>query len=296
MIVLRRPVKCKSFFSARTQIFSPKPPVFLLNSPRRSFIIGITMEMEGHCGMAQIAAVISGKGGTGKTSVCAAVSSSLALSGQRVLCIDCDVGLRNLDLSLGMADLASVTFTSVMRGDYALSDAPHHPQMENLVLLTAPVRETPESLDPARFAALLREAKDAFDWILIDAPAGLGTLFTLATSFCDLAIVVSNADPASMRDAGRASEVLFSARPEAGAKLVVNRVSAKLYKKMRATIDDVMDSVGLPLLGIVPEDADVTLAAASGTPLVLYSHKGAAEAAQNIANRLLGKKTPLMKL
>lgn len=254
------------------------------------------MKMEGHCGMAQIAAVISGKGGTGKTSVCAAVASCLASRSQRVLCIDCDIGLRNLDLSLGMADLASVTFTSVMRGEYALSDAPRHPQIGALALLTAPVRETPESLDTAQFASLLREAKDTFDWILIDAPAGLGTAFQLATSFCDLALIVSNGDPASMRDAARASEVLFAAHPSIAAKLIVNRVSAKLYKKMRATIDDVMDSVGLPLLGIVPEDADVTLAAASGTPLALYSHKGAIEAAQNIADRLLGQKTPLMKL
>lgn len=246
--------------------------------------------------MAQIAAVISGKGGTGKTSVCAAVASSLASRGQRVLCIDCDVGLRNLDLSLGMADLASVTFTSVMRGEYALLDAPCHPQIKTLYLLTAPVRETPESLDAAQFEALLASAKDAFDWIMIDAPAGLGAAFQLATSFCDLAIVVSNGDPASMRDAARASEVLFAAGAERSAKLVVNRVSAKLYKKMRATIDDVMDGVGLPLLGIVPEDEDVTLAAAAGTPLILYERNGALEAASHIAERLLGKKTPLMRL
>ena len=246
--------------------------------------------------MAQIVSVISGKGGTGKSSLCAAVASCLASERQRVLCIDCDVGLRNLDIPLGMADVASVTFSSVMRGEYAVSDAPAHPQIPALSLLTAPVSETPESISTARFGQLLQTAGDTFDWIFIDAPAGIGAGFQLATAFAGTALVVCGGDPAAMRDAARTSALLFQRRANIEAKLIVNRVSAKLYRRMRATVDDVMDEVGLPLLGIVPDDASVTLAAAAGTPLILYTQQGAAEASAHIARRLCGKKAPLMRL
>ena len=246
--------------------------------------------------MAQIVSVISGKGGTGKTSLCAAVASCLAAEQQKVLCIDCDVGLRNLDIPLGMADVASVTFTSIMRGEYAVSDAPAHPQLPSLSLLTAPVSETPESLSADSFGQMLASAGEAFDWIFLDAPAGIGAGFQLATAFADTALVVCGGDPAAMRDASRTSALLFRSRPNIEAKLIVNRVSVRLYRKMRATIDDVMDEVGLPLLGIVPDDASVTLAAASGTPLIVYTQQGASEACAHIARRLCGKKAPLMRL
>ena len=246
--------------------------------------------------MAQIISVISGKGGTGKSSLCAAIASCLAVERQRVLCIDCDVGLRNLDIPLGMADVASVTFSSVMRGEYALSDAPVHSQMPTLSLLTAPVSETAESISAGQFGRMLEAAGEAFDWIFLDAPAGIGAGFQLATAFADTALVVCGGDPAAMRDAARTSDLLLQRRAGIEAKLIVNRVSAKLYRRMRATIDDVMDEVGLPLLGIVPDDASVTLAAAAGTPLIVYTQQGAAEACAHIASRLCGRKAPLMRL
>lgn len=246
--------------------------------------------------MAQMVAVISGKGGTGKSSLCAAIASCLAGEKQRVLCIDCDVGLRNLDISLGMADVATVTFSSVMRGEYSLHDAPVHPQLPELSLLTAPVRETAESIEPEQFEQMLAQADEQFDWVFLDAPAGIGAGFRLATRCAQTALVVCGADPAAMRDAARTSELLLQRHPGIQAKLIVNRVSAKLYRRMRATIDDVMDEVGLPLLGIVPDDASVTLAAAAGTPLTVYTQQGAAEACAHIACRLRGKKAPLMRL
>ena len=106
--------------------------------------------------------------------------------------------------------------------------------------------------------------------------------------------MVAASDPASLRDAARATDVLLAENARIEAQLVVNRVSPVLYRRMQATIDDVMDGVGLPLLGIVPEDSGVTLAAAKGVPLPLYSDKGAARACRNIARRLCGQKVPLM--
>ena len=124
--------------------------------------------------MGTVLAVISGKGGTGKTSLCAGIASCLAADGLRVLCIDADLGLRNLDISLGMSSEAVLPFTAVMRGEYSLSQAAESAVIPKLSLLTAPVTELPESIDPAQFGRLLEEAREQFDWVLIDAPAGVG--------------------------------------------------------------------------------------------------------------------------
>ena len=245
--------------------------------------------------MGQVVSVISGKGGTGKTSLCAGLAACLARDGSRVLAIDLDVGLRNLDIALGMADEAALPFTAVMRGETPLSQATPHPTQTDLFLLTAPVTERMESIGLRAFGALLREARQTFDWVLIDAPAGLGRGFQLATEFADEAIVVTLADPASQRDAARATDLLL-ARRNIPVRMAVNRVSPKLFAKMQSTVDDVMDLVGLPLLGLVPEDASVVLAAASGRLLVDFTEQGAARACRNLARRLTGRRVSLMKL
>ena len=128
--------------------------------------------------------VISGKGGTGKTTLCAGIAACLAAEGKRVLCIDADIGLRNLDIALGMAEQPAVAFTDVTQGFCKLSDAAEHPALPGLFLLTAPVREQDALVEQQRFGALLREAREAFDWVLIDAAAGIGTSFRLATAVC----------------------------------------------------------------------------------------------------------------
>ncbi len=247
--------------------------------------------------LSQVLSVVSGKGGTGKTSICAGVACCLAQQGMRVLCMDLDVGLRNLDISLGMSTEPVLPFTSVMRGEYGLERAAAHPSITGLYLLTAPVTETAESLEQESdaFGALIAQASAVFDWILLDAPAGIGAGFRLATRYATQTMVVSGADPASLRDAARATDVLLYEHP-IEARLAVNRISTKLFSRMQATVDDVMDGVGLPLIGIVPEDSSVTLAAAAGVPLVSFTARGASRACRNIAYRLCEKKTPLMRL
>ena len=243
--------------------------------------------------MSQVVSVISGKGGTGKTSLCAGISSCLAAEGSQVLCIDADVGLRNLDLSLGMSEEPILPFTAVMRGEYSLDSAAAHPEIPNLYMLTAPVTETAEELDAAQFSAMLDAARQRFDWILIDAPAGIGAGFRLATGSADQAIVVAGSDPASLRDAARATDVLLQQR-SIPARLVVNRVSAALYRRMHATIDDVMDTTGTPLAGVVPEDPNITLSAAFGSPVPVYAKRcAAARAFRRIAARLEGIPTKI---
>ncbi len=243
----------------------------------------------------QVLAVISGKGGTGKTSLTAGVAACLAIEGQRVLCVDCDVGLRNLDISLGLSSEAVIPFTSVMDGECSLDDATVHPDVSRLFLLTAPILREVEEIDPAAFGVLLEHARERFDWTLLDAPAGVGAGFRLVIGHADRAVVVSGADPGSMRDAARAAD-LAELSGLRRMELVVNRVQPKVYRWMHTTVDDVMDGVGLPLLGIVPEDPDVILAAAGNKPLALYTTRGASAACLHIARRLRGLKAPLLRV
>ncbi len=236
--------------------------------------------------------VTSGKGGTGKTSLTAGVASCLAALGRRVLCIDLDIGLRNLDLTLGMSDRALMDFSDVM--EYRcplLSAAVEQPEIRNLFLLTAP--HSSDGLDRKRFQAVVEEANDYFDYVFMDSPAGLGEGFQLAMAAADRVIVVSAVDPAALRDAQRTVAELHTLTQ---LHLVMNRVQPKLISKLRTSIDSAMDAAGLPLLGVVPEDPNVTMATAAGVPLILTTYKGAAPAYLNIAKRLLGQRVPLLRI
>ena len=243
--------------------------------------------------MGELIAVVSGKGGTGKTSVTAGVASALAQMGRRVLCVDCDIGLRNLDISLGLAEGCPLSFLDVCEGGYPLSQATVHPLYPTLHFLTAPMNCPPERIDLAAFGAFLTDARHVYDYILLDAPAGVEAGFRLASVFADRCILVTGSGPAAVRDAARTAQVLELMGKE-NIRLVVNRVEPALVRAMDTTIDDVMDTAGLPLLGIVPEDKTVTLAATFNQPLLKYKPRcAAAKACMRIAKRILGQPVPI---
>ena len=244
--------------------------------------------------MGELVAVLSGKGGTGKTSVCAGVASALAQLGEKVLCIDCDVGLRNLDISLGISDIGALSFQDVCQGGYDLDQAAQHPVYPSLYFLTAPVDQTADQVDLSAFHDLLQKARKQFSFVLLDAPAGIEAGFTLAAKYADRVMLVTGADPASIRDAARAGDVL-ERMGKKNVRLVVNRINTKMFEVMNLTVDDVMDQAGLPLLGVVPEDSKVVLAAAFRQPLLGYTKKGAASACKRIAKRLQGLRVPIPK-
>ena len=243
--------------------------------------------------MGTVIVVTSGKGGTGKTSVTGGVAASLALMGRRVLCIDMDIGLRNLDISLGMSDRALMDFADVAMGYCPLARAAvSHPDLPGLSLLTAPM-SLPEGLTPQRVRVLLDTARTLYDTILIDSPAGLGAGFRLAVCGADRALVVATSDASSLRDAQRAVLQLSRLRQ---VHLVMNRIQPKLLRKLRSTIDDAMDTAGLPLMGVIPEDPRVMLAANRGVPLAALERKGAVLACWNVAQRLEGRQVPIMRI
>ena len=245
--------------------------------------------------MGEVIAIVSGKGGTGKTTVCAGLASCLAADGYQVLCIDADIGLRNLDISLGMSDLAPISFTDILKGRYTLDEITPHSEIPGLYLLTAPIADAAEDIDRKEFGKLITQVRERFDYCLIDAPAGLGAGFELAAAFADRFLAVSTPDPASMRDAACVTDLLESMHKN-DIRLIVNRITPQLFRRMRMTVDDVMDDVGLPLIGIIPEDSNVMLSSARHTPLILFSDQRAAVACLHIARRLEGQKVPLMKI
>lgn len=243
--------------------------------------------------MGELYAVVSGKGGTGKTSVCAGIATALAEAGKRVLCVDCDVGLRNLDISLGMSDSGNLSFLDVSEYGYDLNNAPRHSVFPNLSFLTAPMNRSAEDIDPGPFTELLYRARSEFDFIFLDAPAGVDAGFRLVTGAADQFLVVTGAGPAAVRDAARVGELLELAG-KTGARLVVNRVDKSMLSTVRLTIDDIMDTAGLPLAGIVLEDPHVTLAAAFSLPLLQYASRcDAAKAYRRIAARIQGIHQPI---
>lgn len=243
--------------------------------------------------MGEVYAVVSGKGGTGKTSVCAGIATALAEAGHRVLCIDCDVGLRNLDISLGMTDCGNLSFLDVSEFDYPLSSAPTHSLYPTLSFLTAPMNRAVERINVDAFVSMLRQARTDFDYILLDAPAGVDAGFRLVSAAADRFLLVTGAGPAAVRDAARVGEIL-ELEGKTGIRLVVNRVDRSMLNTVKMTIDDVMDTAGLPLAGIILEDHNVTLAAAFGLPLLKYSGRTeAAKACRRIAGRIQGFYQPI---
>lgn len=242
--------------------------------------------------MGELIAILSGKGGTGKTSLCAGIATALAQMGESVLCIDCDIGLRNLDISLGLSDSGALSFLEVCSGDYSLSQAARHPKLPSLSFLTAPVNSKAEDIDADAFGTMLMAARKEYKYVFLDAPAGIDAGFSLCARYADRVILVTGADPASVRDAARAGELLERMGKQ-NVRLIVNRVHEKMYHAVKITVDDVMDRAGLPLLGIVPEDANVVLSASFEKPLLLTTKKGAAAACRRIAKRIQGLSEPI---
>ena len=177
--------------------------------------------------MGELFAVVSGKGGTGKTSLCAALATALSGEGKRVLCIDCDVGLRNLDISLGLSECGALSFWDVSEGVYSLEDAFRHPVYPTLAFLTAPMNCPVEKIDDAAFREMLGRARQLYDYVFLDAPAGVDAGFRLAAQFADRFLLVTGAGPAAVRDASRVGDLL-ELMGKKNIRLIVNRVDKSM--------------------------------------------------------------------
>ena len=266
--------------------------------PHQKSAVGLSPQLyTRYLDMGKIIAVVSGKGGTGKTSFTANVGLALAALGKNTLCLDCDITLRNLDLALGLTDKALMDFSDVIAGRCSLSDAAAvHPKYPGLHLLTAPLSPGGQlDVTDGQMRQLLDQVRQEYDYCLIDAPAGLGQGFRLATGCADCVVVITTTDASALRDAQHTVMLLDKRFTTESLFLVVGRVQKKLLRALHSTIDDAMDAAGLPLLGVVPEDGDVPYALNRGIPLRDINYY-AARAYENIARRITGHQVPLMRI
>ena len=245
--------------------------------------------------MGKIIAIVSGKGGTGKTTSTAAISSCLATLGKKTLCIDFDAGLRNLDLSLCMTDFAVKDYMDLIGDNPDLAKiCSESPQIPNLYFVAAPVIDDPDHPDDESLKAMFDKIRDEFDYCIIDAPSGVGSGFRRACLCADMVIIVTAGELSAMRDAQQAASIIRD-MGDKDIRLLVNRVIKRNFKRIQTNVDDMIDTIGVRLIGLVPEDKAVFRALHLNTPLILYEKKFAINDYHDIAQRISDKDLPLRK-
>lgn len=247
--------------------------------------------------MGEAIVVTSGKGGVGKTTTSANLGTALALQGKKVCMVDTDIGLRNLDVVMGLENRIVYDLVDVAHGRCRLNQALiKDKRFEDLHLLPAAQTKDKDSVTPDNIRAIVLELKEEFEYVIIDCPAGIEQGFKNAVAGADKAIVVTTAENAAVRDADRIIGLLEQESVEAP-KLVINRVKASMIKKGEMLdIDEVCSVLAIDLLGVVPDDELVIKAANSGEPTVMNPASRAALAYRNIARRIMGDTVPLMAL
>lgn len=244
--------------------------------------------------MSEVIVVTSGKGGVGKTTTSANVGTGLASMGKRVILIDADIGLRNLDVVMGLENRIVYNLVDVIEGSCRVKQAlikdKRHP---GLFLMPAAQARDKDCISPEQMVKLVDSLKPQFDYIILDCPAGIEQGFQNAIAGADSAIVVTTPEVSAIRDADRIIGLL-EANEIHQIQLVVNRLRIDLVKRGEMmSVDDVVDILGLPLLGVVPDDEHVVISTNQGEPLV-GNDTYAGHAFFNICNRLEGKNIPIM--
>jgi len=255
--------------------------------------------------MSKVMVVTSGKGGVGKTTSTAALGAALAQRGQTVAVVDFDVGLRNLDLVMGAERRVVFDLVNVAQGDAKLAQALiRDKRLDTLSLLPASQTRDKDALTEEGVGRVIEELRARFDWILCDSPAGIEKGATLAMRFADLAVVVANAEVSSVRDSDRIIGLLDAKtrRAEQGERLdkrllLTRNDQGRAARGDMMKVEDVLEILAIPLLGVICESPDVLTAANMGAPVTLHSPSSApALAYADAARRLLGEDLPMTML
>jgi septum site-determining protein MinD len=258
--------------------------------------------MEETASMAKVLVVTSGKGGVGKTTSTAALGAALAQAGQKVAVVDFDVGLRNLDLVMGAERRVVFDLVNVIQGTAKLSQALiRDKRLETLSLLPASQTRDKDALTEEGVASVIQELRGKFDWVICDSPAGIERGATLAMRFADVAVIVTNPEVSSVRDSDRIIGLLDSKTEKAEkGQRIDKHVLITRYDAQRAArgemlnIEDVLEILSTPLLGIIPESEEVLRASNVGSPVTISNAMSApARAYLDAARRLKGDDVPM---
>jgi septum site-determining protein MinD len=254
--------------------------------------------------MAKVVVVTSGKGGVGKTTSTAALGAALAQGGERVVVVDFDVGLRNLDLIMGAERRVVFDMINVIQGDAKLTQALiRDKRLDNLMLLPASQTRDKDALTGEGVARVIAELRESFDWVLCDSPAGIERGALLAMHHADIAIVVTNPEVSSVRDSDRIIGMLDSKTERAvRGERIEKHLLLTRYDPARAkrgdmlSVEDVMEILSIPLLGIIPESQEVLRASNVGSPVTLNAPISAPARAYSDAVRRLRGETVEMSI
>lgn len=246
--------------------------------------------------MGEVIVITSGKGGVGKTTTTANIGAGLSQLGKKVVVIDTDLGLRNLDVVMGLENLIVYNLVDVIEGSCRLKQALiRDKRYENLYLLPSAQTKDKSAVSPGQMKKLTAELKEEFDYILLDCPAGIEQGFQNAVAGADRAIVVTTPEVSAIRDADRIIGLL----EKNGLKrndLLINRIRVDMVKKGdMMSVDDVTEILAIPLLGAIPDDEQVVIGTNQGEPAIgLHSKAGKAYA--NICRRITGESVPFLNL
>jgi septum site-determining protein MinD len=244
---------------------------------------------------ARVITVTSGKGGVGKTTTTANLAAALAMLGRRICCIDADIGLRNLDLILGMESRIVYDLVDVVEGRCKSRQALiRHKYLPELYLIPAAQTRDKTAVSPTQMVQVVRDLQPDFDFILIDSPAGIERGFRNAVAPADEVVIVTNPEVSAVRDADRIIGLLEADSRRIPVRLIINRVKTEMVRRGEMlSADDIIDILSIKLVGVVPDDETVLIASNKGAP---DPNSKAGQAFRNIARRLMGEDVPFFEI
>ncbi len=248
---------------------------------------------------AKVLTVTSGKGGVGKTTVTANLATALAMDGKKVVALDADIGLRNLDVVMGLENRIVYDLVDVVEGRCRLRQAMIKDKRQpELYLIPAAQTRDKMAVSPTDMVLICDQLREEMDYIIIDSPAGIERGFRNAVAPADDVIVVTNPEVSAVRDADRIVGLL-EAEEKGAPKLVLNRVKpAMIARGDMLSVEDVLDILAIELIGVIPEDERILISTNQGLPLVMHGLNGssAGQAFRNVASRVEGRDVPFMDL
>ena len=245
----------------------------------------------------RVIVITSGKGGVGKTTTTANIGTGLALRGKKVCMIDADIGLRNLDVVMGLENRIVYDLVEVVEGNCKLRQALiKDKRNDNLFLLPAAQTREKDAVSPEQMKELCAQLAEEFDFVILDSPAGIEHGFRNAIAGADEAIIVTTPEVSAVRDADRIIGML-EAHELHNPQLVINRIRLDMVKRGdMMDIDDVLDILAIDLVGVIPDDQSIIVATNKGEPVVLNTRSNAGKAYANIVCKILGEDVPLFQL